>query len=155
MYPFQTAPKAIENTSQSNSALDNQWPNQSVYQNVDLEKVDWAALAQQWIHMKETCPNDEPALEAPPPPNISRPDVRDLEEQGEAPMEVVRDDDVMENETNISTFPTQNAAASLQPPNWNNSIPDQPNQRQWQKSELIFNLICKSFVSSVLHDMFT
>lgn len=138
MYPFQATPKAIDNSTQNPSVLDNQWPNQSVYQNVDLEKVDWAALAQHWIHMKETCPNDEPAPEAPPPPNISRPDVRDLEEQGEAPMEVVRDDDVMENDTNLPTFPIQGAALDLEPPNWNNAMPDQQNQRQWQKSILFF-----------------
>lgn len=146
MYPFKTMPKVIDSPSQNinsiNSAVDNQWPNQAVYQNVDLEKVDWAALAQQWIHMKEACPNEEPILEAPPPPNISKPDRLDLlEEQGEAPMEVERDDDVMENEVNFSTYPMhQNDLLDLQEqPNWNNAVgAEQQNQRQWPKSSSSF-----------------
>lgn len=73
---------------------DNQWMSQSAYQNIDLDKVDWAALAQQWIHMKETCvtDSDESIPNAPPPPRFSN-TVTDYEEQGEAPMEVEHEDE--------------------------------------------------------------
>ncbi|XP_077291382.1 uncharacterized protein LOC143914873 isoform X2 [Arctopsyche grandis] len=65
-----------------------QWAlNPSAYQNVSNDQVDWAALAQQWIQMKESCPATPvpPAPLAPPPPIISVPVG---EEGGEAPMEV-------------------------------------------------------------------
>lgn len=80
-----------------------QWPlNKADYQDLANDQVDWAALAQQWIHMKETCTTDE-MLAAPPPPVISSgggtnhsrslPTSRMHEEKGEAPMEMDRDDD--------------------------------------------------------------
>ncbi|XP_055710647.1 arginine/serine-rich protein PNISR [Phlebotomus papatasi] len=59
--------------------------NPQAYQNVSNDMVDWAALAQQWIQMKETCPPED-VPPAPPPPPLTR---SDFEEQGEAPMEVV------------------------------------------------------------------
>lgn len=60
----------------ANPSYPTQWAlNPSAYQNVDSSQVDWAALAQQWIAMKEAA-----AIVAPPPPKP--------EEKGEAPMEV-------------------------------------------------------------------
>lgn len=53
-----------------------QWAlNPSAYQNVSNDQVDWAALAQQWIQMKESCPATPvpPTPPAPPPPIISVP----------------------------------------------------------------------------------
>lgn len=87
--------------------VDNDWSslNPNLYQNMSNDQVDWAALAQQWIQMKETLPaNMVPA--APPPPIISnnygsnsRESFSDgmhtgsIEEQGEAPMEVEREEE--------------------------------------------------------------
>uniref|UniRef100_S4PY98 Splicing factor n=1 Tax=Pararge aegeria TaxID=116150 RepID=S4PY98_9NEOP len=60
----------------ANSAYPTQWAlNPTAYQNVDSSQVDWAALAQQWIAMKEAV-----AIVAPP--------TQKPEEEGEAPMEV-------------------------------------------------------------------
>lgn len=54
-----------------------------------LRTVDWAALAQQWIKMKETV-----VPPAPPPPNIN-PMYSANDGSGEAPMDVdTKDDDV-------------------------------------------------------------
>lgn len=73
--------------------------NPNLYQNMSNDQVDWAALAQQWIQMKETLP-PEMVPAAPPPPviswNRSPPSVAPLEtidEQGEAPMEVEKEED--------------------------------------------------------------
>lgn len=107
MYPFKNVlpppatvtAAAIRNTANNNEATDSgtvdatttQWPlNQAAYQNMANDQVDWAALAQQWIFMKETCTTDE-LLTAPPPPIISKHDFPD--EKGEAPMEVEKDDE--------------------------------------------------------------
>lgn len=118
MYPFKQTFKTIDgsqNMSQLNNPMmdEGQWPNQAAYQHIDLDTVDWAALAQQWIHMKETCVQDDTVdlvpppppnisiWEAPPPPNISRRlPLNEMEEKGEAPMEVEREDEIT-----IPTFP--------------------------------------------------
>lgn len=69
-----------------------QWAlNPSAYQNVANDQVDWAALAQQWIMMKETAPPDQ-MPQAPPPPAISSAK-KDADEGGEAPMDVDNDKD--------------------------------------------------------------
>lgn len=82
------------------------------------ENVDWAALAQQWIQMKESCSmnnyggndnNDDNMPAAPPPPQIS---TRDYEEKGEAPMEVVKEDEMIfsghgQDNTNSLSFSNQ------------------------------------------------
>lgn len=98
-----------------------QWPlNKADYQDLANDQVDWAALAQQWIHMKETCTTDD-MLAAPPPPIISssgggggaddEPSAssqgeasssRLHEEKGEAPMEMDRDDDDNVNNQTIT-----------------------------------------------------
>lgn len=68
----------------ANPAYPTQWAlNPNAYQNVDSSQVDWAALAQQWIAMKEAAA----IVTAPPPPSIKA----DTEE-GEAPMEVENPD---------------------------------------------------------------
>lgn len=66
----------------ANAAYPTQWAlNPTAYQNVDSSQVDWAALAQQWIAMKEVA-----AIVAPPPAPPLKAD-----EEGEAPMEVEAD----------------------------------------------------------------
>ncbi|KYN06224.1 Splicing factor, arginine/serine-rich 18 [Cyphomyrmex costatus] len=67
-----------------------QWAlNPSAYQNMSNDQVDWAALAQQWIKMKETV-----VPPAPPPPSIN-PICSITEGSGEAPMDMdTKDDDV-------------------------------------------------------------
>ncbi|XP_045532424.1 arginine/serine-rich protein PNISR-like isoform X1 [Pieris brassicae] len=61
----------------ANSAYPTQWAlNPTAYQNIDASQVDWAALAQQWIAMK-----DAVAIVGAPPAKIEP-------EGGEAPMEV-------------------------------------------------------------------
>lgn len=100
MFPHKEAFTTIGNTSHlAQSAVpiitENQWLSQATYQNVDTNTVDWAAIAQQWIHMKESfgsVANDEKFPIAPPPPRISQPNTF-YEEQGEAPMEVEHDDE--------------------------------------------------------------
>lgn len=70
-----------------------QWAlNPSAYQNVSNDQVDWAALAQQWIIMKEAGPPVPDQMpNAPPPPNISK--SKKDHEGGEAPMDVENDKD--------------------------------------------------------------
>lgn len=85
---------------------DSQWLSQNAFPNVDADKVDWAALAQQWIHMKGTCIPPPPIMVpcAPPPPKLSVP-THDFEEQGEAPMEVEHDDEPNESVANLTEPP--------------------------------------------------
>lgn len=119
---------------------DNQWMSQSAYQNIDLDKVDWAALAQQWIHMKETCvvDSDDPIPNAPPPPRFSNVNVTDYEEQGEAPMEVEHEDE-QTSQTNESIIPI----TAPPPPtnifhsnNWNNESNSRGHHsKHWNKSK--------------------
>lgn len=120
---------------------ENQWMSQSAYQNMDLDKVDWAALAQQWIHMKETTGVDanDAIPNAPPPPRISNP-IPDLEEKGEAPMEVEHDDDpvpqINENTVNI-TAPPPPPTNIFQTNSWNaESSSRSSHQKQWNRSNL-------------------
>lgn len=102
MFPYKTTFQPVGDAPNISQLTENQWSNPSNYQ-VDLDTVDWAALAQQWITMKETCSTPAQMIQesqflpmptAPPPPNISKPSHHDLgEEQGEAPMEVEHDED--------------------------------------------------------------
>ncbi|XP_068633920.1 arginine/serine-rich protein PNISR-like [Battus philenor] len=65
-----------------NPAYPTQWAlNPTAYQNIDSSQVDWAALAQQWIAMKEAAAIVTVPQPPQPPP---KPDI----EGGEAPMEV-------------------------------------------------------------------
>ncbi|KAH0951265.1 hypothetical protein HN011_012012 [Eciton burchellii] len=68
-----------------------QWAlNPSAYQNINNDQVDWAALAQQWIKMKETV-----VPPAPPPPTINPMSYSTNDGSGEAPMDMdTKDDDV-------------------------------------------------------------
>lgn len=106
MYPFKQSFKPMNSENGANKEVpQHQWPlNPAAYQNVCNDEVDWAALAQQWIYMKETCPY-EGMPEAPPPPNISNTiSKKEYEEKGEAPMEVEKDDEqIIENATFIDT----------------------------------------------------
>lgn len=102
MFPYKTTFQPVGEAPTISQATENQWSNPSNYQ-VDLDTVDWAALAQQWITMKEACSTSPVVVQAPPfmktplappPPNITKPSQHDLgEEQGEAPMEVEHDED--------------------------------------------------------------
>ncbi|XP_076293898.1 uncharacterized protein LOC143215561 isoform X2 [Lasioglossum baleicum] len=67
-----------------------QWAlNPSAYQNMSNDQVDWAALAQQWIKMKETV-----VPPAPPPPTIN-PICSGTDGSGEAPMDMdTKEDDI-------------------------------------------------------------
>lgn len=71
MFPFKHNPirNGLPMPNDDNPPI--QWPmNQAAYQNLSND-VDWAALAQQWIYMKESYPEDNSIPSAPPPPNIS------------------------------------------------------------------------------------
>lgn len=71
-----------------------QWAlNPSAYQNMSNDQVDWAALAQQWIMMKETAPPEQMS-QVPPPPNITSGGKKEvIDEGGEAPMDVDNEKD--------------------------------------------------------------
>lgn len=101
-----------------------QWAlNPSTYKNMSNDQVDWAALAQQWIIMKEAGP--PPMLSTEPAAPKAKPRKK-LSEGGEAPMDV-------ENDKEDSSAGNWGAA---QPPNndwswnaqsqswgWNNAWP--------------------------------
>lgn len=90
-----------------------QWAlNPSAYQNVANDQVDWAALAQQWIMMKETAPPEHSMPQAPPPPNIGA-KKETLDEGGEAPMDV-------DNEK--------------EDPDWNDSVNPSNQDWNWQQN---------------------
>uniref|UniRef100_A0A182PM64 Uncharacterized protein n=1 Tax=Anopheles epiroticus TaxID=199890 RepID=A0A182PM64_9DIPT len=130
------------------------------YQSMPNDQVDWAALAQQWIKMRETW--EQPGMSVrmpspPPPPSFDRDDFGDgptsrtvsrpppqyehsapadrFEEQGEAPMEVEREDD---GDTPLPPQPpiisggwsSADSAASWPSAGWpttsNNTIAQQP-----------------------------
>lgn len=119
---------------------DSQWMSQSAYQNIDLDKVDWAALAQQWIHMKESTgpvASSDPIPNAPPPPRFTNTAI-DYEEQGEAPMEVEHDEEQLSNENSVNlTAPPPPTNVFNQSNQWNS----EPNsrgshQKQWNRSML-------------------
>ncbi|XP_044262590.1 arginine/serine-rich protein PNISR-like [Tribolium madens] len=84
-----------------------QWAlNPSTYQNMSNEQVDWAALAQQWIIMKE----------AGPPPVISS-EKATKNEGGEAPMDVEDKDESLEwNPQNEWGWNAQNQSWGWTPP---------------------------------------
>lgn len=162
MYPHKGAfppMGASPNLASTNLPIvgENQWISQSAYQNIDLEKVDWAALAQQWIHMKETCSVDtnESMPNAPPPPRFSNP-IPDYEEKGEAPMEVEHDDEPA-SQPNESTSVTLTAPP---PPtnvfhtnNWNSEQGSRnQHQKQWNRSKLnqIKTLNCLLLIDALL-----
>ncbi|XP_044738113.1 arginine/serine-rich protein PNISR isoform X2 [Chrysoperla carnea] len=104
-----------------------QWAlNPSAYQNVSNDQVDWAALAQQWIMMKETCPPEQ-VPPAPPPPPIG-PVKKDKEnssnagssliEGGEAPMEVENEKDDAEAIIDPSIPPASWTGPASGPGSW-------------------------------------
>lgn len=121
---------------------DNQWLSQSAYQNIDVDKVDWAALAQQWIHMKESCTigTEQPTIpNAPPPPRFPN-KITDYEEQGEAPMEVEHEDEQtsQSNESSIDVNVTTPPPPTniFQTNNWNSESSHSrgQNQKHWNRS---------------------
>lgn len=142
MFPFKPSFHSANDPSNSHptnfSIENNQWVNQAVYQNVDLESVDWAALAQQWIFMKETCPTVETIPAAPPPPIISKPNERQQQkqfiEQGEAPMEVEPLDEHTETATTLQPPPAPSPPKIF---NASGSSHHRNNSKNWHKSIFI------------------
>lgn len=145
MFPFKQTFKAVNSGNGAGKDMPQHgisWPlNPAAYQNVCNDEVDWAALAQQWIYMKETCPY-EGMPEAPPPPNISNSISRqEYEEKGEAPMEVEKDDEqINENAVFAETSSagdiisgTDMLSESQNSPNWGTTG---WNSHGWRKSEI-------------------
>lgn len=106
-----------------------QWAlNPSTYNNVSSDQVDWAALAQQWIIMKEAGPPiPDPVPNVPPPPNISKIKKDQLNEGGEAPMDVENDNDKDDDDASWNNDNT---------PSWNwqqqQQQSSQTGQQNWQ-----------------------
>ncbi|KAK5649939.1 hypothetical protein RI129_000968 [Pyrocoelia pectoralis] len=96
-----------------------QWPlNPAAYQNTPNDQIDWAALAQQWIIMKEAGPPVPEQLLTPPPPPKIQPVKKDNSfEGGEAPMEVEKDDDEQKPNWNDSNS-TESSWEWNQQQNW-------------------------------------
>lgn len=180
MFPFKPTFPPMGDASNIPQPLpgDAQWANANNF-HVDLDTVDWATLAQQWITMKEACPSVTPLMfepqqfmtmpMAPPPPNISKMPTypihsmqHDLgEEQGEAPMEVEREDEDDISHNNKQSAPSINSNHLYKAPpapvnlfsstshhqsrnndtsnnapkqsNWNKSNKSEP--KHWHKSE--------------------
>lgn len=101
-----------------------QWAlNASSYQNMSNDQVDWAALAQQWIIMKEAGP---PPIPGEQPVVLNNKPPEGNEEGGEAPMEVENKDEapswnVSEPPPPPGAEPAWNWNAQNQTWNWNNS----------------------------------
>lgn len=98
--------------------------NQATYENLD--NVDWAALAQQWIHMQDITPPPP----APPPPIFTTPGIvtrpQIYEEKGEADMDVSLADEPVPVHYDQGPWATNQAPAFHVPPHpmntpWNNS----------------------------------
>ncbi|KAJ6637005.1 Arginine/serine-rich protein PNISR [Pseudolycoriella hygida] len=131
MFPFKQNQlrTGLQMNSEDNTPM--QWPiNQAAYQNLSNDQVDWAALAQQWIYMKESYPKDNSIPSAPPPPSISS--LRDFDEKGEAEMEVEKEDEPIPSLMSIQTsrgddFPNQ------QDNNWQSSGWNSHSQHHWRK----------------------
>lgn len=90
--------------SHDGSSYPTQWAlNPSAYQNVANDQVDWAALAQQWIMMKESATPD-PQISQPPMPPAASVDnaTKKDDEGGEAPMDVENDKEDSEWGNNVS-----------------------------------------------------
>lgn len=109
-----------------------QWAlNPAAYNNVGSDAVDWAALAQQWIIMKEAGPPMPDQMpNAPPAPTISKLHKKEtLNEGGEAPMDVENDKDddnswPNDNPDHLEGSPwnwPQTQSNQQQPWSWNNS----------------------------------
>lgn len=90
--------------SHDGSSYPTQWAlNPSAYQNVASDQVDWAALAQQWIMMKEAAPLDSQITQAPPPPTTTSSSKKDVvDEGGEAPMDVENEKEEPEWNANVN-----------------------------------------------------
>lgn len=108
-----------------------QWAlNPATYQNVNTENVDWAALAQQWIIMKEAGPPvPDQVPPAPPAPKISnKSNSESLKEGGEAPMDVEHDRSDSNHQWSDGSDSQWNWQHQNQPPpwGWGNSWPVPP-----------------------------
>lgn len=146
MYPHKGAfppMGASSNLAPNNMPIvgENQWMSQNAYQNIDLDKVDWAVLAQQWIHMKESCVTTESIPNAPPPPRITS-TIIDYEEQGEAPMEVEHEDEqttqTNQNIVNVCVPPPPANVFQSNTNNWNTDSNNRSHhQKHWNRSNAI------------------
>ncbi|XP_030765984.1 arginine/serine-rich protein PNISR [Sitophilus oryzae] len=107
-----------------------QWPiNPAAYQNTPNDQVDWAALAQQWIIMKEAGPPPIPGEQPVILNKESKSSKSYIDECGEAPMEVETDKDEASSWSssaldNAPPPPGTEAWSNWNPPsnwNWSNS----------------------------------
>lgn len=99
--------------SENSQNYPTQWAlNPSAYQNVSNESVDWAALAQQWIMMKESVPPEHPP---------KHPQKEMLNEGGEAPMDVENEKDELDEQWAENSNSTPSGGA----------VHDQWNWQQW------------------------
>ncbi|XP_018899404.2 uncharacterized protein [Bemisia tabaci] len=104
-----------------------QWAfNLSAYQNMANDEVDWATLAQQWIKMKETCPQMTAAMVVPPPPppvigptNSAVLNKDPNKEEGEAPMEMDNIKEDTENSIAIGGLSGDSQTWGQWSSNWN------------------------------------
>ncbi|XP_063912930.1 arginine/serine-rich protein PNISR-like isoform X2 [Zophobas morio] len=93
-----------------------QWAlNPSTYQSMSNEQVDWAALAQQWIIMKEAGPPPVMSSESPKLP----PKKEQLNEGGEAPMDVENEKEESASDWNpVPNQQTNNWSWNAQSQTW-------------------------------------
>lgn len=92
-----------------------QWPlNAGAFQNAQAEQIDWAALAQQWIIMKESGPPVPDPIPMIPPAARLEVHKRSLNEGGEAPMDMDNDRD-----------------EAPAPPAWSECTPPSQNDSSW------------------------
>ncbi|KAK9731349.1 Arginine/serine-rich protein PNISR [Popillia japonica] len=97
-----------------------QWPLNSSFPKMSNEHVDWAALAQQWIIMKEAGP-PVPEQVTNPPPATAKLKKDPPNEGGEAPMEVENDCEESSAQWNEGTGSGDSWHWNQQQWNWNNS----------------------------------
>lgn len=122
MYKYRTG-TMFSGKDAVNSSYPTQWAlNPTAYQNIDASQVDWAALAQQWIAMKEAV-----TVVGAPPAKVET-------EGGEAPMEV-------ENPSDVVTPPGSEWNASSN--SWSGS-----SWNQWGK-HYFNNIKCMTFLRTV------
>ncbi|KRT78730.1 hypothetical protein AMK59_8317, partial [Oryctes borbonicus] len=98
-----------------------QWALNPSFQKMSNEQVDWAALAQQWIIMKEAGPPVPEQITNPPPSVAAKLKKDASNEGGEAPMEVENESEDAPAQWNESTGSGDSWHWNQQQWGWNNS----------------------------------
>ena len=94
--------------------------NPAAYQNLSNDQVDWAALAQQWIIMKEAGPPvPEAAIAQPPQLVLNKAKKEIVSEGGEAPMDVENDPEDVQASWNDGGGSGDSYRWNQQQPPWN------------------------------------